>query len=311
VSDEAGRFVLDRVNPASRTVFVGLDPESTTSVVAIPLSIGDGEVREGVEWVLPLRRAAPRFARVRVRWDDGAPETKATVEVLSIDTIGSQWVDSTGRLELGPLEVPMIRVCAHVDRKTPAGLELAQSPIADVAVGGPEVELVLPRVRMGRATAHFPESISADDLAGLSVCIMQRPEYGDSSSGGSAVPFAIEGDVLTIGPLSARRYREMYFRAPNLKYAQVEAVIPPDGVVDLGVLPLERAPSTWITIVDRSGRPIEGAELFVDAEWSVLGDNVRNTREVRRADAQGRVSVPGNTYYAVVLARAAPTRTRP
>jgi hypothetical protein len=79
-------------------------------------------------------------------------------------------------------------------------------------------------------------------------------------------------------------------------------VIPPDGVLDLGVLPLERAPSTWVTIVGRAGRPIEGAEFFVGAEWSVLGDDVRNTREVRRADVQGRVSVPGNTYYAVVRA---------
>src|SRR6185369_3672350 len=101
VSDESGRFVLDRVSPAARSVFVGLDPASTTSVVAIPISMGDGEVREGVEWVLPLRSAPPRFVRVRVRWDDGLPETKATVEVLSIDTIGSQWVDSTGRREFG------------------------------------------------------------------------------------------------------------------------------------------------------------------------------------------------------------------
>jgi RNA polymerase sigma-70 factor (ECF subfamily) len=302
VTDEAGRFVLDRVNPASRSVFVGLDPATTTSVVAIPLSIGDGELREGVEWVLPLRSAAARFVRVRVRWDDGKPETKALVSVPSDDRMGPKWVDLTGRLELGPFDATAIRVCSFVDRKTPAGLELGRSPIIEVAVGGPEVELVLSRSRMGRAVAQLPAWITPADLSGFEVFVQHRNEDGDGWSGASAIPFSIEGGTLSIGPLSAGRYHEMYFRSPNLKYAEVEAVIPPDGVVDLGVLPLERAPSTWLTIVDRSGRPVEGAEFLEGAMWSVINGDIMNVGAVRRPDAQGRVSVPGNLYRAVVRA---------
>jgi RNA polymerase sigma-70 factor (ECF subfamily) len=301
VTDEAGRFVLDRVNPTSRSVFVGLDPASTTSVVALPLTIGDGEVREGVEWVLPLRSAAARFVRVRVRWDDGKPETKALVLVPSDGRMGPRWVDPTGRLELGPFDSPTIRACAYVDRRTPEGLVLARSPVADVAVGGPEIELVLPRPRMGRATARVPASITEADLAGLHV----RAQESNSESGwwgSSEIPFAIEKGVLTIGPLSAGLYHELFFQAPNLKFVSVETVIPPDSVVDLGVLPFERAPETTLTIFDRAGRPIEGAEFLEGAMWSVVGGDILNTGEVLRADAQGRVSVPGSVYAAVVRA---------
>src|SRR5262249_16549258 len=150
----------------------------------------------------------------------------------------------------------------------------------------PEVELVLPRARMGRAIAHLPASITTEDLAGLSVCVMRRREYGDSVSDSSRVPFAIEGDTLSIGPLTAGRYREMYFQSPKLKFSEVEAMIPPDGVVDLGVLPLERAPSTSLAIVDRSGRPIAGAEFLEGAMWSVVGGEVRNVGEAVHADEQ-------------------------
>jgi RNA polymerase sigma-70 factor (ECF subfamily) len=301
ITDEDGRFVLDSIQPSTNRIGIGADPRSAADVVELPIALAEGEERDDVLFTLPRRHAAPGRIRVRVEWDDGAPEPDALVYTSPTYDNGLRLDKSATADFAGPAEGTR-GVYARYIRRTATGAVWADSEVVEAASGGPLLRLRLKRPRFGRLTATLPESIHAAELVGMQVEALLPSRSGPDHRWVLEVPWSVEGATLKLGPLTEGHYDMLSVEGPAIRRFRRAVDVAPDRTTDLGLLKIEPLASVETRVSDATGAPLGDAEFDEDADLLHPGGRILSVRTTLQADEGGIIDVPGNTFRGVFRA---------